>query len=243
MSILFGVRAADGESVAEEQLRGLRKRQDVMQRMGHSFWYGRTWGWGSSPATRTSVRSSMPSRQWRRGAICSHSMEGSTITKSCAWNLSCRASRRQTRRLFLRPLIGGEKAVSRGWSEIGLWLCGRTLTVFSTLRGITLEHGLSTTRPHKGECDGARILRPSSLIHLREESTKSMRPVISPVCPFGELTPYEHVRAVPPAHFIRIEGQSISRKQHWSCWRPRARSAIGQTTTTGSTSSRFSKKR
>jgi asparagine synthase (glutamine-hydrolysing) len=37
----------------------------------------------------------------------------------------------------------------------------------------------------------------------------------------GELTPYEHVRAVPPAHFIRIEGQSISRKQHWSCWRPR----------------------
>src|SRR5258708_5673779 len=36
-----------------------------------------------------------------------------------------------------------------------------------------------------------------------------------------ELTPYVGVRAVPPAQYIRIDAQTVSHRQHWTCWRAR----------------------
>jgi asparagine synthase (glutamine-hydrolysing) len=39
--------------------------------------------------------------------------------------------------------------------------------------------------------------------------------------PEGARTPYEKIRAVPAAHFIRIQGESIQRREHWTCLSPR----------------------
>jgi asparagine synthase (glutamine-hydrolysing) len=34
--------------------------------------------------------------------------------------------------------------------------------------------------------------------------------------PMRNLTPYEGIRGVPPAHYVRIEGDNITHKSHWS---------------------------
>lgn len=39
--------------------------------------------------------------------------------------------------------------------------------------------------------------------------------------PAGVRTPYESIRAVPAAHFICIEGESVQRRQYWTCWNRR----------------------
>jgi asparagine synthase (glutamine-hydrolysing) len=33
--------------------------------------------------------------------------------------------------------------------------------------------------------------------------------------PFRELTPYKGIRAVPPAHYLRLQGDTVTRKAHW----------------------------
>jgi asparagine synthase (glutamine-hydrolysing) len=39
--------------------------------------------------------------------------------------------------------------------------------------------------------------------------------------PDGDRTPLEGIRAVPPAHYLRIDGQNVSRRPHWTCWKAR----------------------
>jgi asparagine synthase (glutamine-hydrolysing) len=40
--------------------------------------------------------------------------------------------------------------------------------------------------------------------------------------PIGDLTPYKGIRSVPPAHYLIVEGERITKKPHWN-WSPKQR--------------------
>ena len=221
MSILFGVRAADGESVTDSQLRRLAQATGRYAPDGTSVQVRTKVGMGFQPCY-THERSKLDAQPAVTAQGNMLSFDGRLDNHEdlrVELELPCKSTPdseivleafdRWGEICFLR-LVGD-------WA-LALWL--------GASRVLYLARDHAGTRTLYYEIAQGRV-RWST--HLETFLVDSSRRGIDEAyaasylagLPFGDLTPYEGIRAVPPAHFIRIEGQSISRKQHWTCWRPR----------------------
>lgn len=222
MSILFGVRAADGESVAEEQLQRLAQATGRYATDGTFVLVRANVGMGFQPCY-THERSKLdaqPAVAARGNVLSFDGRLDNHEELRVELELPCKST----------PDSEIVLAAFDRWGEIcfsqlvGDW----ALALWSDAdRALYLVRDHAGTRTLYYELAQGQV-RWST--HLETFFVDSPAREIDEVyaasylagLSIGELTPYEHVRAVPPAHFIRIEGQKISQKQHWSCWRPRA---------------------
>ena len=221
MSILFGVRAADGESVAENQLRQLALATDRYAPDGNFVLVRANVGMGFQPCY-THERSKLDAQPAvaARGNMLSFDGRLDNYEElRVELDLPCKST--PDSEIVLAAFDRwGESCFSRlvGDWALALWS--------SSDRVLYLARDHAGTRTLYYELAQGRVRWRT---HLETFFVDSPARAIDEVyaasylagLSIGELTPYEHVRAVPPAHFIRIEGQSISRKQHWSCWRAR----------------------
>ena len=222
MSILFGVRAADRESVAEEQLQRLAQATGRYATDATSVLVRANMGMGFRPCY-THERSKLDAQPAVAARGHMLSFDGRLDNHEelrVELELPCKST--PDAEIILAAFgLWGESCFSRLVGDWALALWASSDRVFYLAR----DH--AGTRTLYYELAQGRV-RWSS--HLETFFVDSPARAIDEVyaasylagLSIGELTPYEHVCAVPPAHFIRIEGQSISRKQHWSCWRPRA---------------------
>lgn len=221
MSTIFGVRAADGESVAESQLRRLAQATGRYAPDGTSVVVRANLGMGLQPYY-THERSKLEAQPVMAahgnmlsfdGRLDNHEELRKELELPCKatpdseivlaafdrWGESC----------FSR-LVGDWALALWGDSDHALYLArdhagARTLYYEVTQRGVLWSTHLETffvDSPVRGIDEAYAAIYLAGL-------------------PLAEMTPYEGIRAVPPAHFIRIEGRRISRKQHWTCWRPK----------------------
>lgn len=221
MSILFGVRAAEGESVAEGELRKLAQATSRYAPEGTSVVTRGSIGMGFQPYY-THERSKLETQPViaARGDILS--FDGrldnhDELTRKLDLPYKAAPDSEIVLAAFER---WGENCFSR---LVGDW----ALALWSDA-----DHVLYLARDHAG----ARTLYYQAAkgqvrwsTHLETFFIDSDRSkideayVASYLCslPIRDLTPFEGIRAVRPAHYLRIDGQKFSQRPHWTCWRAR----------------------
>lgn len=222
MSILFGIRAADGESVAESELRGLARATARYAPEGTSILVRANVGMGFQPCS-THQRSKLDVQPVAaaQGNMLSFDGRLDNHKSLCTeLELPCEAT----------PDSEIVRAAFDRWG--GGSFCSRLVGDWSLALWSSAERALYLARDHAGtrtlyyEAAQGRI-RWST--HLETLFLDSNDPGIDEAyaasylagLPIRELTPFEGIRAVPPAHVLRIEGQCISPRRHWTCWRVR----------------------
>jgi asparagine synthase (glutamine-hydrolysing) len=221
MSILFGVRAADGESVAEEQLQRLAQATGRYATDGTFVLVRANVGMGFQPCY-THERSKLDAQPAVAARGNMLSFDGRLDNhEELRVELEMPHKSMPDSEIILAAFERwGESCFSR---LVGDW----ALALWSNSdRVLYLARDHAGTRTLYYELAQGRVRWSTHLeTFFVDSSGRDIDEVYAASylagLSIGELTPYEHVRAVPPAHFIRIEGQSISRKQHWSCWRAR----------------------
>lgn len=226
MSILFGVRAAEGESVAEGELRKLAQATIRYAPEGTSVLTRGSIGMGFQPYY-THERSKLETQPVTvaRGDMLSGNI--------LSFDGRLDNHEELTRKLDLPYKAAPDSeivlAAFERWGEncfsrlVGDW----ALALWSDA-----DHVLYLARDHAG----ARTLYYQAAkgqvrwsTHLETFFIDSDRSKIdeaymaSYLCslPIRDLTPFGGIRAVLPAHYLRIDGQKLSQRPHWTCWRAR----------------------
>lgn len=221
MSILFGVRAADGDPIAESRLRRLAVATERYAREGTTVLVRANVGMGFQPCC-THERSKLDAQPavTARGDMLS--FDGRLDNrKELHEELELPDKEAPDPEIVLAAFDRwGETCFSRlvGDWALALWsYADRSLYLARDHAGTrTLYYELAQERVRWSTyLETFFIDAPSRSID--EAYTASYLSGL----PTGDLTPYEGVRAVPAAHVIRIEGKRISQRPHWSCWRPR----------------------
>jgi asparagine synthase (glutamine-hydrolysing) len=221
MSILFGVRAADGDSVAESQLRGLALATGRYAPDGTSVLVRANVGMGFQPCyTHEHSKLDAHPAVTARGNMLS--FDGRLDNhKELREELELPSKAAPDSEIVLAAFDRwGENCFSRLAGDWALALWSNANSVLYLAR----DHAGTRTLYYEAAQERVRwsthletFFVDSPAREIDEAYAASYLAGLS----ISELTPYEGVRAVPSAHFIRIEGQSISLKRHWSCWRPR----------------------
>ena len=219
MSILFGVRAADGEPVAEDQLRMLARATSRYATDGTSFATRANVGMGFQPY-HTHERSRLEVEPVKAVQGNMVSFDGRLDNHDDL----CRDLEIQTR---VTPDSEIVLAAFDRWGEdcfsrfVGDW----ALALWSDVdRVLYLARDHAGTRTLYYEIAQGRVRWSTYVDTFLVESTQCAIDDAYAACylagqPAGDLTPFEGIRAVPPAHLIRIDGRKISRKNHWNPWK------------------------
>jgi asparagine synthase (glutamine-hydrolysing) len=221
MSILYGVRAADRESVAESELRGLARATARYAPEGTSVLVRANVGMGFQSYS-THERSKLDAQPVAAAQGNMVSFDGrldNHETLCTELELPCEA-------------IPDSEIVLAAFDRWGKSFCSRLVGDWALALWSNAERVLYLARDHAGtrtlyyEVAQGRVRWSTHLETFFLESTDQGIDEVYAASylaglPIHELTPFEGIRAVPPAHIIRIEGEKISRRQHWTCWRVR----------------------
>jgi asparagine synthase (glutamine-hydrolysing) len=216
MSILFGVRAADGQSIDEPRLRTLARATERYAPDGAFVAAVRNVGMGIQPY-QTHERSTFeiqPAVSERGAMLC---FDG-----------------RLDNHKDLRELLGLSDenvadseivlAAFERWEEgcfgqlVGDWALALWVDARRTLY-LARDHAGTRTLYYelgKGTIRWATYLDT----FFAETSNRAFDATYIShylAClPIDDLSPYEGIRAVPPAHYLRIQGDHVTRHEHWS---------------------------
>ena len=221
MSILFGVRAADGESVTESQLRRLAQATSPYAPDGTSVLVRENVGMGFQPYY-THERSRIVSEPLvaEQGDMLSFDGRLDNHEDLCS-ELELPLKAASDYEILLAAFDKwGEDCFSRliGDWALALWI--------NSDRALYLGRDHAGTRTLYYERAQGRVRWGTYLDTFFVDSpgreiAETYAASYLAGFPVGELTPFEGVRAVPPAHYVRIEGERILKKQYWTCWRGR----------------------
>jgi asparagine synthase (glutamine-hydrolysing) len=221
MSILFGVRAADGVSVAKSALQRLAHATARYAREGTSILVRANIGMGFQSYS-THERSTLDGQPLMAAQGNMLSFDGRLDNyETLCGELGLPSNTTSDPEIVLAAFAWwGESFCSR---LVGDW----ALALWSNAeRAVYLARDHAGTRTLYYEVAQGLVRWSTHLETFFPEPTsrgidEAYAASYLAGLPIHELTPFDGIRAVSPAHVIRIDGQGVSRRQHWTCWRAR----------------------